>query len=58
MEVASTMATSGRYERDKTPVRSGHASSRRVFKWEVLMSLSAVPPSFPLSRVFWGKEAL
>lgn len=52
VEVATTMATSCRSEWDKTPVRSGHASSRSLLKWEVLLSLSAVPPSFPLYHVF------
>ena len=58
VEVVTTVAVSSCSERDKTPVRSGHASSRGLLKWEVLLSLSALPPSFPLYHVFVSGSSL
>lgn len=58
MEVASTMATSHCAEWDKTPVRAGHASPRCLLKWEVHLSLSAIPLSFLLYLVFFLKRNL
>lgn len=58
VEVATTMVTSCRSEWDKTPVRSGHASSGSLLKWEVLLSFSAVPSSYPLYHVFGGGSSL
>ena len=58
VEVATTMATSRHSEWDKTPVRSGHASSRCLLKWEVLVSLTAMPLSFFLMPCFWKRKLL